>query len=461
MGLFATVLLLPAPGAMPILAWRTAALAILMAVWWITEPIPIAATSLLPIPLLPLLGVSGVEGATAPYGNSVIFLFLGGFLLAAALEKTGLHRRVAFHIIRRVGMRPRRLLLGFMIATAAVSALVSNTATAALMFPMAISLIALVDPARNEGDESGFASALMLGLAWAASLGGLATLIGTPPNALLAGYMNEAHGREIGFARWMMLGVPLAAAAVPLGWLLLMKMHTLPEESGAGSAVVEREIIELGPISPAERLVAAITLVIAVAWMFRPLLQRQIAGLSDAGVAIIGALLLFVIPVSGADPRPVLGAGDIDRIPWSVLVLFGGGLSLAAAMEKSGLAEAIGAGVTWIRLLPPLVVVLAIVTMILFLSEIASNTAIAAAFLPIVGAAAVGMGEDALFLAIPATLAASCAFMLPVGTPPNAIVYGSGRVELGRMMRAGFWMNLTMIALITIASRWALALFSR
>lgn len=448
---FLLMLFAPAPAGMPAAAWKTAAVAVLMAIWWITEPIPIPATALLPLALFPLLGVATIEKTAAPYANPVIFLFLGGFLIAAAIERTGLHRRVALHLISFAGTSPRRLLLGFMIATALISTGVSNTATAALMLPLALSVVAMVDPKREDGEHAGFATALMLGVAYSASIGGLATLIGTPPNALLAGYLSTAHGRTVGFGQWMILGVPLAALALPAAWLLLVRVHRLGREGAAGTAdLLEGEIAALGPWSRGERFVVIVTLAAALAWITRPLLESMVPGLSDAGIALGAALLLFLVPTSARTWSPVLGPGDIDAVPWSVLLLFGGGLSLAAAIDGSGLAAAIGRGMDGLAGLPPWVMVVAITTVVIYLTEMTSNTATAATFLPIVGSAAVGMGLDPAVFAVPAALAASCAFMLPVATPPNAIVYGSGRVTVPQMVRAGFWLNIIMIAMISI-----------
>ncbi|HVR43835.1 MAG TPA: DASS family sodium-coupled anion symporter [Thermoanaerobaculia bacterium] len=450
---FATILMTPAPAGVPPLAWKTAAAGVLMAVWWITEAIPIPATALLPLALFPALGVATIDRAAAPYANPIIFLFLGGFILAIALENSGLHRRIAYRIMAVVGTRPRNLLFGFMLATALLSAAVSNTATVALMLPMGLSVIALVN-ARTEGAESeGFATALMLGLAYAATIGGLATLIGTPPNALLAGYLAESHGLRIGFAQWMLLGVPLAAVALPVCWAILLRLHRLPAGALAGGAAALRDQIRsLGPIERKERLAAAVTLFIALAWIFRPLLERRIPGLTDPGIAIAGAVLLFAIPVRWRRPEFVVRLGDLERVPWSVLLLFGGGLSLASAVEASGLALAIGRAVALLHGVPPWVAVVAVTTLVIFLTEMTSNTATAAAFLPIVGSAAAGIGTDPALLAVPTALAASCAFMLPVATPPNAIVYGSGRISVVQMVRAGIWLNLALIALITAAT---------
>lgn len=423
-----------------------------MAVWWISEPIPIAATALLPLVLFPLLGILAMPQTAAPYANPVIFLFLGGFLIAAGVERSGLHRRIALRIVRAVGSSPRQILLGFMLATAALSAGVSNTATVALMLPMALSVIA-ASRGGSEAERAGFGTALMLGIAYSASIGGLATLIGTPPNALLAGWASETLGRTIGFGGWMILGVPLAAISLPICWALLVRLHPMPVREGSDTrSELEEQARSLGRMSAAEKMVAVLIAITGFAWITRPLLAKAVPGLSDAGIAIFAAVILFTIPVRAGEGRFLLGAGDLDRVPWPVLILFGGGLALAEAIDSSGLAAWIGGGIGGLSGLPPWIAMLVVATVIIFLTELTSNTATAATFIPIIGAAAVGIGVDPMMLCIPAALAASCAFMLPVATPPNAIVFGSGLLPLGAMIRAGFRLNLVMIAIVVAAT---------
>ena len=438
---------------MPPAAWRTAALALLLAVWWMTEALPLGATSLLPLVVVPLLGIASGEDAAAPYANPTVFLFLGGFLIALAVERCGLHRRAALTILAAVGSRPRNLVAGFMIATAFLSMWISNTAATLMMLPMALSVVALEDPGTGEV-HSEFGAAILLGVAYAASLGGLGTLIGTPPNALLAAYMAERFGFELGFGRWMLIGVPLVLVSVPLAWLLLTRLVCRVGESrlvGAGTEL-DSARAALGPVTRAEWLVGGITAATALAWMFRPLLARVAPAVSDTTIAVAGALLLFAVPVSWRRREFPLEGQDIDRLPWSVLLLFGGGLSLAAAIQSSGLAAWLGTALERLGGLPTPLLVLGVVASVVFLSELASNTAAAATFLPIAGALAVGLGESPVLLVIPAALAASCGFMLPVATPPNAIVYASGRIPMSRMIRAGLVLNLSMIAILTLAA---------
>jgi solute carrier family 13 (sodium-dependent dicarboxylate transporter), member 2/3/5 len=459
---FLLLLLLPPPEGMPLAAWRTAAGAALMAIWWVSEAVPISATALLPLVVFPLLGVLPIGEAAAAYGNPIIFLFMGGLILALAMERWELHRRIALAVVRAVGVEPHRLVLGVMVATACISMWVSNTATAVMMLPIALSVANL---ARSEGAgpaeaaDPHFALNLMLGVAYASSIGGFGTLIGTPPNALLAGFMLESYGVEIGFGQWMLLGVPLVVVTLPLSWLLLTRVFypiRLREIPG-GREEIERAYRALGPISPAERRVAALFALTALLWIFRPAIGDAVPGLDDAGIAVAAALLLFLVPAGGGK-GPLMDWKTAERLPWGVLILFGGGLSLAAAVSATDLADWIGAamsGLGW----APFAMVLAVTVVIVFLTELTSNTATAATFLPLTASIAVGLGENPLLLAIPAALAASAGFMMPAGTPPNAIVYGSGYVTIGQMARAGVWINLlfivAIVALMYTVGPWA------
>ncbi|MDP3717190.1 MAG: DASS family sodium-coupled anion symporter [Acidobacteriota bacterium] len=454
--LLCTAMLFTAPpDDMALLAWRTAAVGVLMAVWWVTEALPIAATALLPIVLLPVLGIADVAAATAPYANPVIYLFLGGFLIAMALESCGLHRRLALAILSVVGTRPANLILGFMIATAFISMWVSNSATVVMMLPMATSVLAL---ARGGSDRSShapggaFELALLLGIAYAGSIGGLGTLIGTPPNALLAGFMSTTYGVQIGFLQWMALGVPIVLIALPFAWVLLTRwlFRVGSEPIAGGAAMLRDQHRALGPMSRAEWTVGTITALTAAAWVTRPLVEPWAPAVTDTGIAIAGGLSLFIVPLTWRPLRVALTWTQAEQLPWSVLILFGGGLSLAAAIQQTGLAGWIGGELSALSGWPVFVVVLAVTTVVIFLTELTSNTATAAAFLPVVASLAVGIGADPLLLAIPTALAASCAFMLPVATPPNAIVYGTGALTIPQMAHAGIWLNLFFIALLPL-----------
>jgi solute carrier family 13 (sodium-dependent dicarboxylate transporter), member 2/3/5 len=460
--IFIALMLLPAPAGMPLPAWRTAAAAALMVVWWVTEAVPIPITALLPLVLFPLLGVVPVAGAASPYANPVIFLFLGGFIIAIALERCGLHRRMALGIIGTVGTRPARLIAGFMAATAFISMWVSNTATVLMMLPMAVSVADLVaaEHEKHGTADPHFATALLLGVAYSSSIGGLGTIIGTPPNALLAGVMLETHGIQIGFLEWMFVGVPLVVLAIPVVWMWLTRVaFPVSHEPLAGSReVIDREVAALGSVGRREMIVGGITTLTALAWLTRPLLEQALPGLNDTTIAIAGATLMFVVPTSWKRGEFPITWRQAEQLPWGALILFGGGLSLANGFQVTGLSTWLGELGAQLDFLP-LVAIAALVTLVvLFLTELTSNTATAATFLPIVAAMGVGMGVGPLLFAIPAALAASCAFMLPVATAPNAIVYATERVTIPQMARAGFVLNLLLAAIIvlitfTIANR--------
>jgi solute carrier family 13 (sodium-dependent dicarboxylate transporter), member 2/3/5 len=445
--LFAVMLLLPAPEGMTPEAWRVAAVGVLMAAWWMSEAVPIPATALLPLPLFPLLGLGTIDEAAAPFANPVIFLFLGGFCIAQAMQRWALHRRIALNVIRFTGTRPVRLIGGFMVAAAFLSMWVSNTAVAVMMLPIGLSVVQLARPNLDVAAgplESNFGVALMLGIAYATSIGGVATLVGTPPNALLAGFMRESYGIEIGFGAWMLVGLPLAVLMLPVAWLLVTRVAYPPgiTDIPGGRALIARELAALGRRGRGENVVAAVFVATATLWIVRPLLAGVVPGLSDAGIAIAAAIVLFMIPIDVSKGEFALNWEWARRLPWDVLILFGGGLSLAAAISRTGLAAWIGGALAGAGALPLIGLTLLVTTIVLFMTELTSNTAATATFLPVLGALALSIGVDPLRLTVPAALAASCAFMLPVATPPNAIVYGSGYVSVPQMARAGVVLNI-------------------
>ncbi len=447
----------------------TAAVAVWMAVWWLTEAIPLYATALVPLVLLPLLGAASMREAAAPYAHELIFLFMGGFLLALSMQRWGLHRRIALLVLLLFGERPVNLVGGFMVVTALLSMWVSNTATAVMMLPVAVSVVDLF--ARQTGSGSGgeafadprsplrsFAVALLLGIAYAASIGGVGTPIGTPPNLFLVSYAKTHLGREISFVGWMGLALPLVAVFLAVTWLLLTRvLHPIRvDRIEGGRTVVRAELAKLGGMSAGERIVLVVFVATSLLWITRPQLTelafggwRPLAGLTDTGIAMLAALVLFVTPVDRRAKRFALDWPTAVGLPWGILVLFGGGLSLAAAIETNGVGEWVGAQVAGFAGVPPLGVVAAVVAIIVFATELTSNTATTATLVPVLAALAPGLGLEPLFLAIPAALAASCAFMLPVATPPNAVVFGSGFVTLQDMSRTGFWLNWIGVALIT------------
>ena len=460
----AVLLLLPAPAGMPAEAWRVAAVAVLMAFWWISEAVPLPATALVPIVLFPLLGIAPLAKAAAPFADPVMFLFLGGFLLGIGLERRNLHKRAGLHAILFVGTSPHRLVGGFLVATAGLSMWVSNSATAVIMLPVASAVLGLfachcsTDPTsqRNLG------AAVMLAVAYGASIGGLGTLIGTPPNALLAAYMEREHGVTIGFAQWMLLGMPMVVAMLAIAWPLLVRLHPVAAGAADSGPAIRAELEALGPMAPAERRVAVVFVATALAWGTRPHYGDLVPGLDDSVIAIVGALCLFVIPSGGADGERLIAWEDARALPWGILILFGGGLSLAAAISSSGLAAWLGGAMAGLGNLPVLAVVAAATLGMIFLTELTSNTASAATFLPVGGAVALGIGIEPALLAVPLALAASCAFMLPVATPPNAIVFGSGMVTIAQMARAGLWINLLgTVVIVTLSYLLAGTLFGK
>jgi sodium-dependent dicarboxylate transporter 2/3/5 len=437
----------PWPELAPV-AWRTLGLAGLMAIWWVGEVIPIAATGLLPLLVMPLMGIADLNAAAAPYANPVIYLYLGGFMLGLAIERWSLHTRIALGVMRRVGTRPDRLIGGMMLVTAFLSMWMSNTATAVMMLPIGLSVIALVE----SDTRSDFARALLLGIAYAASIGGLATLIGTPPNALMAAYLSETYGLTIGFAPWMVVALPISAILLVAAYFWLTRVaHRMPDENADGlHAMIGQRLSALGRMQPAERIVAGVFAVTAIAWMIRPLLVSWTGlPISDTTIALVAAMALFVLPADLATLAPVLDWDTAKRAPWGVLVLFGGGLSLAEQLQASGLAEFIGGGLAATQTLPLFVVVGLTTTAIVVLTEVTSNTATTASFLPILAPIGVAMGQGPLTLAVPVALAASCAFMLPAATPPNAIVFSSGHLRVSDMARAGLALNVAGIVVIT------------
>ena len=451
--LFVLMLAAPVPSGMEPAAWDAAAVGLLMALWWMTEAVPIPATSLLPLVAFPLLGIADIGGAAAPYANPIIFLFLGGFLLALAMERWGLHRRLALSLVRMIGMRPMAVVTGFAASSAFLSMWVSNTATTLMMLPIGLSVVELV----RRGDPSAgrnFAIVLMLTIAYSSSIGGMATLIGTPPNAFFAGFMLETYDRTIGFVQWMAFGLPIVLVSLPIMLVILARI-AYPiriREIPGGRRHVDEMLHDMGAMSRGEKIVAVVFSAAAVLWITRPLLDGIVPGLTDAGIAIGMAMLLFLLPVDLARGEFAMDWKTAERVPWGVLILFGGGLSLAGAISETGLAAWLGGQMTLLSDWPLLAVILVVTATVVLLTELTSNTATAAAFLPIVASVSAGLGHDPMMLAVPAVLAASCAFMLPVATPPNAIVYGSSFVTIPQMARAGAYLNGVFILLITLLS---------
>ncbi|WP_428097877.1 SLC13 family permease [Candidatus Rariloculus sp.] len=451
---FVAMLLLPAPEGLEPAAWRVAAVAMLLAIFWLSEALPVAATALLPLALFPTLGVAPIQQAAAPYANPLVFLFLGGFVIGLAIERSNLHRRIALTVLDRVGAREDFQIAGFIAATAALSMWVSNTATAVMMLPVALSIIPRDGNGNIEPAKAGFATALLLSVAYGANIGGVATLIGTPPNALLAGFMLETYDVQIGFAQWMLVGLPVSGIMLVLCWFVLTRWLyrvNRDELPGARTAIAEA-LGAMGSTSTAEKRVGIVFAITAFLWISRPLLTNWFPELllSDTGIAIFGALLLFVIPSGAGKGDYLMNWPYAERLPWGVLLLFGGGLSLAAAVSDSGLAEGIGVALGGLDAWPTIMLVIVVTVLIVLLTELTSNIATSATFLPIVAALAVSVGSHPLLLSVPAVLAASFAFMLPVATPPNAIVFSSGAISIPQMVRAGIWLNVLGVMTIVL-----------
>ncbi|SEH15749.1 solute carrier family 13 (sodium-dependent dicarboxylate transporter), member 2/3/5 [Natronorubrum sediminis] len=465
--LFGLIMFSPTPEGLAPEGQAVAAVTAWVAVWWMSEAIPIPATSLLPIPLFPMTGALGADETTPSYGDPLIFLFMGGFFLAMAMQRWGLHRRIALRTIKAVGTEPSRLILGFMLATAFLSMWVSNSATVMMMVPIALAVIYktsdLIDDAgldieTGEGNFS-FGVALMLCIAYGASVGGVATLIGTPPNILFAGQAGELFGQSIGFAEWMFYGVPIALIGLATVYFYVTRLAISPEfdQLPIGDDTIDRQLEQLGAMSKQERMVLVVFVGMALAWISASLLEQfEYIGLSDPDtvVAIAGALVLFTLPTKTEDGEHtfLLDWTNGVKIPWGVILLFGGGLAIAAGFDQSGLAAWLAEQLQLLEGVSMVVILLAVVVLTVLLTEVTSNTGTTAMLMPILASVAVGIGVHPYGLMIAGATAASFAFMLPVATPPNAIVFGSGYITLPQMVRVGFGLNVIGIILITVVA---------
>ena len=454
-----------APASLDAPARRTLGAGLWMVTWWITECVPILATSLLPLALFPLLGIASSKEAAAPYANDLVFLFLAGFLLAAALEKWESHARVAYRLVLLVGLSGRRVVLGVMLATGAISMWISNTATAAMMYPIAVAIGGLFarDP---EGDNA--RTALMLGVAYAASIGGMATVIGTPPNLVVAAALRELARTPVSFMQFAALGFPITVVLLPLCWLLLVfvAFRGQPTLAGDAGAMLRARLAALGPVRGGERRVLTIFGLTALAWVLRerkdlgavtlPGLVDLAPGLSDAAIGVAAAILLFLLPGQAKDGtrEPLLTWREARKIPWDVLFFFGGGLSLAQVMEAHGLTTWFGTGLSHLQGLPPAVIYLGVAVTVLVLSELASNLAVATMVMPVAAALGTSVGLPPALIMLVAGFAASTGFALPIATPPNTIVFGSGMVTVRQMMRAGLLLDAVSVCVIAAVVAW-------
>lgn len=460
--LFALIMLAPTPTGLAPNAQAVGAVTAWVATWWMSEAIPIPATSLLPIVLFPLLGALDAETTTAPYADPLIFLFMGGFFLAMAMQRWGLHRRIALRTIKAVGTDPKRIILGFMLATAFLSAWVSNSATVMMMVPIALAVIyQTADLIEQEGlditvgeGEFSFGVALMLCVAYGASVGGVATLIGTPPNLVFAGIAGELYDQQITFVEWMFYGVPISVIGLVIVYFYVTRLAMSPEfdQLPGGADVIDEELAKLGDMGKQERLVLVVFVGMAFSWIgagFLP--EAMVPEDVDTIVAIAGALALFTIPTTTENGARtfLLDWTNGVKIPWGVILLFGGGLSIAAGFQETGLAEWLGGQLAVLDGVSMILILLVVITMTIFLTEVTSNTATATMLMPILGALAVGISVHPFGLMVAGATAASFAFMLPVATPPNAIVFGSGYITIPQMAKVGSGLNLIAILLIT------------
>ena len=454
----------------------TLAMVAWMATWWMTEAVDIEVTALLPIAIFPLLGIASIAKAAQPYASDVIYLFMGGFILGLAIERWGLDRRIAFFTLRLTGTRPGAMVAGFMAASAFLSMWISNTACAAMMVPIAVSVIDLVVRSRTGKGlrESGgipqelvaernFSVSLLLAVAYAASIGGIATLIGTPPNGIAARFITQTYGTQVSFLDWMAFGLPFTVVFLPLAWLILTRV-LFPVSFGevaGGREMIATEYAKLGPLGRGENVTLAVFSAAAFLWIFGGLLRelqvaglRPLKGLTDTGVAMLAALALFLLPVDREKGLRAMDWATAVKMPWGVLILFGGGLSLAAAVEANGVSAFIGQSTRGLAVLPPFVLLLAVVAMTVFLSEVTSNTAQVATMTPVLAAMAPALGLDPKMLVVVCAIASSSAYMMPVGTPPNAIVFGTGLVHMPQMVKAGFVLNVAGILVIAVLGWW-------
>lgn len=452
--LFILIILFYHPNGLSHAANAVLASAIWIAVWWITEAVPIAVTALLPIVLFPLSGGMGLNETTASYGHKYVFLYIGGFILALAIEKWKLHKRIALTIIKIVGTNVTNIILGFMIATAFLSMWISNTATAVMILPVGMAIVTHLkdNPKTIENENLIFGKALMLSIAYSASIGGMATLIGTPPNLVLAGVVKQTYNIEISFSKWFLFGFPISVVLLVICWIYLTRFafKFKQKEFPGGSQEIKKQLKDLGKISYEEKTVFLVFLLTAFAWITRSFfIKRLIPGIDDTIIAVFFAVFLFILPSKKKGVK-IMTWEDTIKLPWGIVLLFGGGMALALGFESSGLAVWIGGQMTSLGALPLILLLLILIASVNFLTEITSNLATTAMLLPVLVSLASALGVHPYLLLVGATLAASCAFMLPVATPPNAVVFGSGYLKIEDMVKKGFWMNIISIILLTL-----------
>ena len=450
---FLVTVVFPAPGTMPAQAWSVAGMVVLMAAWWMTEAIPLSATAVVPFIALPLLGVADANKTASSYYSPIMFLFIGGAFLALAIERTGLHRRLALAILSRASGSPRQLLMAVMAATALISTVISNTSTAFIMMPMALAMLA--SGGVEAGKTTGMAGALPMGVAFAATIGGYGTMVGTPTNAIAAGLLEQALGLRIGFAQWSLYGMPVVILGVPLAAWIIARVQRLDTDDFDPAAAREAIAHAEAWTVPEKRLAVLFGLTV-LAWLLQPLLETMVpkGGLTDGTIAAIAGLILFLLP--DGTGRPMLVWQEANRAPWDVVLMFGGGLALAMGMSVSGLADWFGQMLLPLSGMPLVVLTVIVVAFVVLVTEFASNIAAASAIMPVVAALVMALGADPILLALPAAFAASWGFMLPSGTGPNAIAWATHHVALPRVLKAGLWLDLSGIVLM-IGVVWGVA----
>ena len=449
---FLITTLTSAPDGMPLVAWKTAGHAIWLGIWWVSEVVPIPVTSLVPIIVVPMANINDIKSVTSVYSHPLIFLFLGGFIISIAMEKWHLHKRIALLTMLKSGNNPKFQILAMMLVSGFLSMWINNTATTLMMLPIALSVIAVLKENKSSCDNYG--KALLLAIAYSASIGGVGTLIGTAPNALMAAYLWESHQIKISFSQWMMFSVPFVFIMIISCWLCLTRVSFKLKQVSSDNSLnhlFQKQVDELGCMTLAEKNVLFVFIFAAVSWVLRPYIVSWTGlNITDTGIAIFSALMLFILPAKRSSRIRIMDWQSAQAVPWGILLLFGGGLALAAQIKGSGLAMYIADMLANASAIPIILGVLAVTALICFLTEMTSNTATAAGFLPLLGPVAEQVAGTPVIWVIPAAIAASCAFMMPVATPPNAIVFGSGELKITDMVRAGFAMNIIAIILITL-----------
>jgi len=443
---------------------KVIAIGVWMITWWVTEAVSISVTSLLPLVLFPLVGIMDIREVSSNYGNPIIFLFFGGFIMALALEKVKLHKRIALNIISFTGTSPNKIILGFMISTAFLSMWISNTASTLVMLPIGMSVIQLLIDDENgyTKNDRNFALSVMLGIAFSANIGGVSTIIGTPPNSVLIGFLESEYNIEISFLKWMSLGLPFSTIMIAIMYMIMVKV-VYPNRLASFSTsekLIKNEIDQLGPLRSEEKKVIWVFVIAILCWIFRTYLNRiPNFKITDTEISVWTAIILFLIPDNFRKGKFILQWSDTSKIAWGILILFGGGLALASGLSKTGIIDTIANAIASYNELTPLFIVSLLILLMLFMTEVMSNVALVSVLTPVVAGIAIGMKIPIVYLLIPVTMASSCAFMLPMATPPNAIVFSSGFIKVKDMVKVGFFLNLIGVGLLIVLFEFFVELF--